>query len=91
MGIGHQILKLTRQGEVVMRIGEAGVWGNDETHFNGPSGVAVAPNGDIWIADGHRGGNNRIVRLASDGTFLMDVGGGVGSAVSYTHLRAHET
>ncbi|MDE0258554.1 MAG: hypothetical protein OXR82_09250 [Gammaproteobacteria bacterium] len=79
MGMGHQVFKLTRQGEVVMRIGEAGVHGDDETHFNGPSGVAISPEGDIWVADGHRGGNNRIVKLAPDGSFVLAVGGGVGS------------
>ena len=79
MGMGHQVFKLTRRGEVVMRIGEAGVHGADGKHFNGPSGVAISPNGDIWVADGHRGGNNRIVKLAADGTFLLAVGGGVGS------------
>ena len=79
MGMGHQIFKLTRQGEVVMTIGEAGMHGDDETHFNGPSGVAIAPSGDIWVADGHRGGNNRIVKLTSNGTFVLAVGGGVGS------------
>ena len=79
MGMGHQVFKLTRQGEVVMTIGEAGVHGDDETHFNGPSGVAVAANGDIWVADGHRGGNNRIVKLRPDGTFVLAVGGGIGS------------
>jgi hypothetical protein len=79
LGIGHQVLKLTTQGEVVMRLGEAGVWGEDERHFNGPSGVAVAQNGDVWIADGHRGGNNRLVRYSGDGRFLQAIGGGVGS------------
>ena len=79
LGLGHQVLKLDQQGEVVMRLGEAGVWGDDRDHFNGPSGVAVAGNGDIWIADGHRGGNNRLVKFSSDGTFLLEVGGGVGS------------
>ena len=79
MGMGHQVVRLTRQGEVVMRLGEAGVHGDDDAHFNGPSGVAIAPNGDIWIADGHRGGNNRIVKLTSDGDFVLAVGGGVGS------------
>ena len=62
-----------------MRLGEAGVWGDGPNHFNGPSGVVVAPNGDIWVSDGHRGGNNRIVKFSSDGTFLLEVGGGVGS------------
>ena len=79
MGLGHQVLKLTTEGEVVMRLGEAGVWGDDEAHFNGPSGVAVSSNGDVWIADGHRGGNNRLVRYGPDGTFISAVGGGVGS------------
>ncbi len=79
MGMGHQVFKLTRRGEVAMTLGEAGVHGDDETHFNGPSGVAIAANGDIWIADGHRGGNNRIVRLRSDGSFVRAIGGGIGS------------
>ena len=79
MGIGHQVLKLSQQGEVVMRLGEAAVWGDGPNRFNGPSGVAVAPNGDIWVADGHRGGNNRIVKFSTDGTFLLEIGGGVGS------------
>lgn len=79
LGLGHQVLKLNQRGEVVMRLGEAGVWGDGPNHFNGPSGVAVASNGDIWVADGHRGGNNRLVKFSSDGTFLLEVGGGVGS------------
>ena len=78
-GLGHQVLKLNQQGEVVMTLGEAGVHGDDESHFNGPADVVVAPNGDIWVADGHRGGNNRIVKFSADGRFLLQVGGGVGS------------
>jgi hypothetical protein len=79
MGMGHQVLKLDQQGEVVMRLGEAAVPGDDADHFNGPSGVAIAANGDIWVSDGHRGGNNRIVKFTSEGEFLLAVGGGVGT------------
>jgi DNA-binding beta-propeller fold protein YncE len=79
LGLGHQVLKLNKQGEVLMRLGEAGVWGDDESHFNGPSGVAIAENGDIWVTDGHRGGNNRLMKFSADGEFLMSIGGGVGS------------
>jgi DNA-binding beta-propeller fold protein YncE len=75
-GLGHQVFKLNKSGEVVMTLGERGVAGADRTHFNGPADVVVAPNGDIWVADGHRGGNNRIVKFSSDGTFLLQVGGG---------------
>ena len=78
-GLGHNVFKLDQDGEVVMTLGEAGVSGYGAKHFNGPSGVVVAKNGDIWIADGHRGGNNRIVKFSSDGTFLLEVGGDVAS------------
>jgi len=80
LGMGHQVLKFSPEGEVLMRLGEAGVPGDDENHFNGPAGVAVARNGDIWVVDGHRGGNNRMLRFAPDGTFLQEWGGGIDSA-----------
>ncbi len=78
-GLGHQVFKLDQNGNVAMTLGEAGVFGYGPNHFNGPSAVLVAPNGDIWIADGHRGGNNRIVKLSREGKFLLEVGGGVTS------------
>lgn len=93
-GMGHQVLKFGPDGNVLMRLGEAGVPGADERHFNGPTGVVVAQNGDIWITDGHggpqrgpnkdnmygsRGGNNRLVRLSREGRFIKAWGGGVGS------------
>jgi len=37
-------------------------------NFNGPAGVAVATNGDIYVADT---GNNLIKRYSSNGTFLQ--------------------
>ncbi|MSP94214.1 MAG: hypothetical protein EXR00_03005 [Alphaproteobacteria bacterium] len=79
IGRGHQVFKFSADGKLLMTLGQAGVAGDDATHFNGPSGVAIAPNGDIWVVDGHRGGNNRIVRFSRDGKFLKALGGGVGS------------
>ena len=79
-GMGHQVFKLNQDGEVMMTMGEAAVSGYGPKHFNGPSGVVIAPNGDIWVTDGHRGGNNRIVKFTRDGEFLLEVGGGVESA-----------
>ncbi len=80
MGLGHQIFKFSYEGELLMTLGEAGVAGDDERHFNGPSGIAIAANGDIWITDGHRGGNNRVVRFDRDGNFIKALGGGVDDA-----------
>ena len=79
LGIGHQVLKLNQDGEVLMRLGEAGVAGDDATHFNGPSAVQVADDGTIWIADGHRGGNNRVLKFSAQGVLLLQLGGGIDS------------
>jgi hypothetical protein len=79
-GMGHQVVKFNQQGEIVMRLGVAGEPGDDTGHFNGPAGVAVDRNGDIWVVDGHRGGNNRMMRFAADGTFKQQWGGGIDSA-----------
>ncbi len=70
-GIGHQIHKFSEDGELLMSLGVAGVGGDGETIFNAPSDVLVAPDGSIFVADGHgSGGNNRIVKLAADGSFI---------------------
>jgi hypothetical protein len=67
-GKGQQVFKMTRDGRIVMRLGTAGQSGETPTTFNGPCDVAVAPNGDIFVADGHV--NNRIVKFSKDGTFI---------------------
>ena len=76
-GMGHQVIKINQDGEVLMRLGESGVPGDDTTHFNGPAAVLVAPNGEVWVSDGHRGGNNRVMKFSSDGELLLQLGGGV--------------
>jgi len=74
-GIGHQVFKFSPQGKILMTLGEAGVPGNDATHFTAPSDVVTAPNGDIFVADGHnQDGNNRIVKFSKDGKFIKAFG-----------------
>lgn len=79
LGKGFQVFKFSPDGKVLMTLGTAGVSGDDQNHFNGVSGVAIALNGDIWVVDGHRFGNNRMVRFSKDGKFIQQWGGGVGS------------
>ena len=55
-----------------MTIGTPGVSGDGPYTFDGISDVAVAENGDVFAVDGHF--NNRVVKYAPDGTFLMDWG-----------------
>jgi DNA-binding beta-propeller fold protein YncE len=68
---GHQVVKFSPEGEVLMVLGTPGVPGNGPNQFNAPSDVVVAENGDIFIADGHGDDtNNRVVKYSSDGTFI---------------------
>ena len=70
-GKGHQVFKFSPDGQVLMTLGKAGVAGEGPDTFNQPTDVVVAPNGDIFVADGHREtGNNRIVKFTKDGKFV---------------------
>src|SRR5438552_17615448 len=68
---GHQVVKFSPDGKVLLTLGEPGVAGNDDRHFQSPSAVAIADNGDIFVADGHEvNGNNRVVKLDKNGKFI---------------------
>ncbi|MGH9340457.1 MAG: peptidyl-alpha-hydroxyglycine alpha-amidating lyase family protein [Acidobacteriota bacterium] len=64
----HTVTKYDQQGNVLLILGEKGVAGEDESHFNQPADVAVASNGDIFVADGY--GNSRVVKFDKDGKFI---------------------
>jgi sugar lactone lactonase YvrE len=72
---GHRVVKFSPDGKVLMTLGEAGVAGSDHSHFMSPSAVAVASNGDVFVADGHGvNENNRVVKYSSDGKFIKSWG-----------------
>jgi hypothetical protein len=46
--------------------------GTDPMHFNQPSDVITAPNGDIFVADGHgEGTTERIMKFDRNGVFVQ--------------------
>ncbi len=72
---GHQVIKFSPTGQVLMTLGTPGKAGGGRTHFNAPADVVVADNGVIFIADGHGNDtNNRVVKFSKDGTYLMEWG-----------------
>ena len=74
-GKGHQVFKFSPQGRVLMTLGRAGVSGSGPELFDQPTDVAIAANGDIFVADSHRNGkNNRIVRFDKTGKFIKEWG-----------------
>jgi DNA-binding beta-propeller fold protein YncE len=74
-GKGHQVFKFSPEGKVLLTLGKAGVAGDGQDEFNAPSAVLVAPNGDIFVGDGHGGNtNSRIVKFNKDGKFIKTWG-----------------
>jgi len=74
-GIGHTIMKFSPDGELLMRLGKEGVAGDGKDVFNKPSDMLVAPDGSIFVVDGHdAGGNNRVMKFDKDGNFLLQWG-----------------
>jgi streptogramin lyase len=70
-GKGDQVFEFNQDGKVLMALGKAGVAGDGPDTFNRPSNVLIAPNGDIFVADGHGlGSNARIVKFSPDGKFI---------------------
>jgi hypothetical protein len=69
---GHTVMKHAPDGRVLMTLGMPGVAGAGHDTFDGPADVLVAPDGSIFVADGH--GNDRVVKFSEDGEFLMEWG-----------------
>lgn len=74
--IGHQVFKFSPEGEILMTLGQRGVGGGGPDALYWPNDVVIDPrDGDIFVADSHRGGqNNRIVHFDSDGNYLNEFG-----------------
>ena len=71
--MGQEVLKLSPQGRVLMTLGTEDLAREGADGFDRPTGVAVAPNGDIFVSDGHdpnRHGAARVVKFSKDGRFL---------------------
>jgi DNA-binding beta-propeller fold protein YncE len=70
-GKGHTVTKFSPDGKVLMVLGKPGVKGDGQDTFNAPSNTLVAPNGDIFVGDGHGGDTNaRIVKFTKEGKFI---------------------
>ncbi|HYW49103.1 MAG TPA: peptidyl-alpha-hydroxyglycine alpha-amidating lyase family protein [Gemmatimonadaceae bacterium] len=73
---GHQVLKFSPRGELLMRLGTDG-GARDPRYFFQPNAVLVAPNGDIFVAEGHASGadaNARVLKFDKSGKLLATWG-----------------
>ena len=76
--MGEQVVKMTPDGKVLLRLSQAGKSGGGPNLLHDPGDVITAPNGDIFVADGH--GTvapdlppdtvTRIIKFTPDGKFI---------------------
>src|SRR5262249_1513382 len=70
-GKAADLSKWGPDGKVLMVLGKPGMPGNAHGYLSPGSAVVAAPNGDIYVVDGHgEGTNDRIVKFSKDGTFI---------------------
>jgi len=76
--IGQQVFKFSPEGKLLLTLGKPG--GNqpgkpaEPDSFYQPNDVAVAPNGEIYVSEGHGGANSRIVKFSKEGKFIAEWG-----------------
>lgn len=74
--IGHQVFKFSPDGKLLMTLGKAG-GARDPEFFFQPNDVLVAPNGDIFVSEGHgsaQGSPARILKFSKDGKLIKTWG-----------------
>jgi streptogramin lyase len=78
----HLVMKLSPQGKILLTLGTSGVAGdwNEATgshHFDQPTSLAIARNGDVFVSQGHNpgGGDPRVLKFDANGKFIKSWGG----------------
>ncbi len=70
---GNQVFKFSPAGKLLMTLGTAG-GAASPGFFYQPNDVLVAPNGDIFVSEGHGGANSRILKFSKDGKLIKTWG-----------------
>jgi sugar lactone lactonase YvrE len=87
---GHQVHKFSPKGELLLSLGTAGQDGSGPNQLNQPNDVITAPDGSIFVSDGHSGqgmtsdeamqkglaagATARIIKFSADGTRIKEWG-----------------
>ena len=81
-GRGHTVTKFSPEGRVLLTIGKPGVAGDPPDALTEPTSIVAAPNGDLYITEGHSGQSPkatpdtvaRVSRFTREGRFIRSFG-----------------
>ena len=76
-GKGQTVVKFSKDGKPLMTLGKPGVTGdaNSTDAFDQPTDIYVAPNGDIFVSQGHGARpTDRIFKFSKDGKYIKSWG-----------------
>ena len=71
---GQRVLHHDKSGKILLELGQQGASGSAPAVIVRPADVAVAKNGDIFVADGHSR-DGRLVKFNSKGEYVTECGG----------------
>lgn len=74
---GHVVLEFDASGKLLRTMGKPGEAGSGPDRFTEPNAVLVAPDGSLFVAEGHTRdykGHPRVIKFDKDGNFLMQWG-----------------
>ena len=76
-GKGDDVLEFDQDGKLLRTLGKPGVSGAGPDTFHEPDAVLIAPDGNIFVTDGHAPGmgNARVIKFDANGKFLTQWGG----------------
>jgi DNA-binding beta-propeller fold protein YncE len=72
-GLGHTVVKFSPEGKVLMTLGTPG-GATEPGYFFQPNDILVAPDGAIFVAEGHGGPNSRVLKFTKDGKLIKTWG-----------------
>lgn len=70
---GHQVIKFSPDGKVLLTLGKPGGAAAPD-YFYQPNDVLVAPDGSVFVSEGHGGGNARVLKFDRTGRLITQWG-----------------
>ncbi len=67
--VGHQVHEFSPDGKLLMTLGKKG-GAAEPDYFYQPNAVLVAPNGTIFVAEGHGAGDDHLFKFSKDGKLI---------------------